>query len=74
MSRWRTYPCPLEQGKKTGKPVVLEHIKALQIGTSIGLAFYPGDAESTEDLVRFADIAMYAAKSAGGGVYKKYEK
>ncbi|MDB5360351.1 MAG: putative signaling protein [Rhodospirillales bacterium] len=43
------------------------------IGTSIGLALFPGDAESGEDLVRAADTALYRAKSAGRGTYRFFE-
>lgn len=37
----------------------------IQTGVSIGLAVHPGNAESSEELVRFADIAMYQAKKLG---------
>ncbi|MCA9045591.1 MAG: EAL domain-containing protein, partial [Planctomycetaceae bacterium] len=35
------------------------------VGTSIGVTLYPDHAESAEILMKNADIAMYAAKSAG---------
>jgi len=37
----------------------------LVISVSLGLATYPEDAESLEDLVRNADIALFSAKSQG---------
>ena len=43
------------------------------IGTSIGIAIYPGDAESGEDLVRAADTALYRAKGAGRATYRFFE-
>ncbi|HEY1329027.1 MAG TPA: diguanylate cyclase [Casimicrobiaceae bacterium] len=35
------------------------------IGASVGLAFYPDDADDTAGVMAAADAAMYAAKSAG---------
>lgn len=43
------------------------------IGTSIGIANYPTDGEKTEDLLRYADMALYQAKAAGRGVYRFFE-
>ena len=42
---------------------------SLEIGVSIGIAFYPKDAQTTQDLMRMADQAMYQAKAAGGNQY-----
>jgi diguanylate cyclase (GGDEF)-like protein/PAS domain S-box-containing protein len=39
--------------------------KVLQVGASIGLASYPEDAVSAEDLMRKADAALYHAKKTG---------
>jgi diguanylate cyclase (GGDEF)-like protein/PAS domain S-box-containing protein len=39
---------------------------AVEVGTSIGIVVYPGDAKDHESLIRKADLAMYAAKQAGG--------
>ena len=40
---------------------------SLEIEISIGLANYPADAGSATDLIRVADVAMYAAKNAEPG-------
>ncbi len=40
------------------------------IGTSVGIALYPFDGRTTEELIRFADAAMYEAKTLGRGQYR----
>jgi len=39
----------------------------LSLGASIGVAVHPRDGDHADDLVRRADVAMYAAKEAGRG-------
>lgn len=41
---------------------------------SLGLAFYPDDAQDSETLLRYADMAMYQAKQAGRGAYACYSQ
>ncbi len=41
----------------------------LSISTSIGIAFYPTDGETTHILFKHADMAMYQAKGAGRDNY-----
>ncbi|MFC5299742.1 GGDEF domain-containing protein [Azospira restricta] len=41
----------------------------LQVGASIGIACYPGDGDDAETLTGAADRAMYAAKTAGRGIW-----
>jgi diguanylate cyclase (GGDEF)-like protein/PAS domain S-box-containing protein len=40
--------------------------RELMLGASIGIALHAGGAGDSEDLLRHADVAMYAAKEAGG--------
>jgi diguanylate cyclase (GGDEF)-like protein/PAS domain S-box-containing protein len=44
------------------------------IGASIGIALSPGDGETSEELMRNADMALYRAKSDGGGVHRFFER
>jgi diguanylate cyclase (GGDEF)-like protein len=41
---------------------------ALDVGVSVGVALYPDHATQDGELMRRADVAMYLAKGAGGGV------
>ena len=45
----------------------------LYVGASIGIALYPGDASSAEELVRNADTAMYRAKEEGKSTFAFYD-
>ena len=42
------------------------------IGTSVGIAIAPYDGIGSEDLVRSADLALYAAKGGGRGQFRFY--
>jgi diguanylate cyclase (GGDEF)-like protein/PAS domain S-box-containing protein len=42
--------------------------RLLDVGVSAGVALFPGHADDADTLMRHADVAMYAAKRAGGGV------
>jgi EAL domain-containing protein (putative c-di-GMP-specific phosphodiesterase class I) len=46
--------------------------QAYSVGASIGIAFYPADGQTSEDLIKRTDIAMYQAKANGGG-YRFYQ-
>lgn len=45
----------------------------ISIGASLGIAIAPLDGDCADSLVRNADLALYAAKAAGRGVYRFYE-
>jgi diguanylate cyclase (GGDEF)-like protein/PAS domain S-box-containing protein len=44
------------------------------IGASIGIALSPGDGDTSEELMRNADLALYRAKEDGGGVHRFFER
>ena len=45
----------------------------IKTGTSIGLAFYPDDGDSAEELLRKADMALYEAKRHGRANFKFFD-
>jgi EAL domain-containing protein (putative c-di-GMP-specific phosphodiesterase class I) len=46
----------------------------LYVTASVGASLYPTDAETTESLLKHADIALYAAKDAGRDGYRTYRR
>lgn len=48
--------------------------KELRTGTSIGIAMAPDNSTDAETLLKYADTALYAAKSQGGGRRAFFEK
>jgi len=44
----------------------------LRLTTSLGIAYYPGQASDADDLVAHADIAMYQAKDAGKNTWRVF--
>lgn len=40
---------------------------AIDIGLSVGIALYPSDARTAEELFQHSDVAMYVAKRSGSG-------
>lgn len=54
------------------QPFALPHGLA-QVSTSIGVALYPDHASTAKDLVRCADLAMYAAKNAGKNGWRLWD-
>ncbi|MGB9836314.1 MAG: diguanylate cyclase domain-containing protein [Candidatus Saccharicenans sp.] len=48
--------------------------KNLTVTASLGLAVFPEDAEEPEELLKKADLALYAAKEAGRHTYKLFSR
>jgi diguanylate cyclase (GGDEF)-like protein len=71
---------PLQPGLVAGK--VIEafnqpfqlHGRSCKVGTSIGIALFPGDGTDGATLIKHADTAMYQAKRAGRAGYRTYAK
>lgn len=49
------------------------HNAGHRVTASLGISIYPDHGEDAETLIKHADVAMYAAKSAGKGRYFFYE-
>ncbi|MDD2845807.1 MAG: EAL domain-containing protein [Rhodoferax sp.] len=47
-----------------GHPIVLSG-REFQVGASLGVAMFPSDGEDAQQLLKHADVAMYAAKDRG---------
>jgi len=47
--------------------------RAVSPGGSVGVAVFPADAQDAADLQRFADMALYRAKSSGGHRWSRFD-
>lgn len=54
------------------QPFVMPSGVTLLASASIGIAIYPDQAQTQEDLLRLGDRAMYEAKNAGGNLVRLY--
>lgn len=48
--------------------------KEVFVSCSIGIALYPSDSTETDDLLKFADSAMYSAKHSGRNKFRFYSR
>jgi diguanylate cyclase (GGDEF)-like protein len=51
------------------RPFLLRQTDSVQIGTSIGISFYPQHGDTLEVLMDVADSALYKAKKQGRGCF-----
>jgi diguanylate cyclase (GGDEF)-like protein len=45
-------------------------VAQVNVGASVGVAFYPEDASLAEELIRKADVALYRSKNEGKGIVR----
>jgi diguanylate cyclase (GGDEF)-like protein/PAS domain S-box-containing protein len=57
--------------EQLAKPIVIGE-DVIRIGASIGISFYPTEAQDIETLQRQADKALYQAKASGRGTYRLF--
>ena len=53
------------------EPIVIK-AHTLYISASIGISLFPKDAKSSDELIKYADTAMYKAKEDGRDTYQYY--
>lgn len=57
--------------RKLTEPFIIGRAE-LNVSASIGITIYPTDGDSSEQLLKNADIAMYAAKNSGRGRFSYF--
>ena len=54
-----------------GRPIVIEG-NTISVGASVGIAISPDDGTTAEELLKYADSALYDAKAGGSGNFSYY--
>jgi len=60
--------------KTVSSDIKLSIGESVNVGCSIGISVYPLDARNYEDLIKYADMAMYKAKEGGKNQYCFYNE
>jgi diguanylate cyclase (GGDEF)-like protein len=56
----------------TSRPFMLDG-QAIHLGASVGIAIAPDDGDDPAEIMRNADLALYAAKASGRGAFRRYD-
>lgn len=59
--------------REIARPVTVDGA-AINTSCSIGMSFYPDDANNTQDLYKYSDIALYEVKRNGRASWKTYSR
>ena len=54
-------------------PIIVNDIEVI-VGASVGIAFFPTNTVDSDELIRMADKALYAAKNEGKNKVNIYGK
>ena len=54
------------------EPLYIDELQ-FKVSMSIGMAVYPSNGETADQLIKSADVAMYSAKTAGKNQYRYYD-
>jgi len=53
---------------------IMHECGTLEVGTSIGVSYFPDDGDDPDDLIRKADLALYEAKAAGRRTIRVFDR
>ena len=72
--RWTMPPMPRRSRRRLSGRLRCRSTsaRAITVTCSVGIAVFPDDADDAGTLVRHADFAMYLAKQAGHGCFRRY--
>lgn len=63
-----------EKIQKAANEPLIYNASTLEVKISIGMSFFPDDATDADELLFYADKAMYEIKNKGGGSYSFYSR
>lgn len=69
--------CAIYVNKILSEPIYInqkEEIHELYVSGSVGISIYPEDAIEKSTLLKYADLAMYAAKESGDNTFRFYSE
>jgi diguanylate cyclase (GGDEF)-like protein len=68
----RLQPCLDKLRQQLARPFALDDVSHVYVSASLGMSFFPHDAESAVQLLRYSDAALARAKRKGPGTVEKF--